>query len=73
MKNIGNHQKRIMLLKITVVHSIETWSMDSLDLNDHGQKNDNGFRYKLVGLGKSSKYGRTVPLKKNAQTKKTFF
>ena len=59
--------------KTDVYHIDDIWSLDILDLNDYRPKNNRGYRYVLVTIDNFSKYGWTVPLKKNAQTKKDSF
>ena len=60
--------------KTNVSHIDDIWSLDILDLNDNGPKNNRGYRYVLVVIDNFSKYGWTVPLKnKNAQTIKDSF
>ena len=52
----------------------EIWSLDILDLEDYGPKNNKGYRYVLIIKNNSSKNGWTVPIKnKNAQTMKDSF
>ena len=52
----------------------DIWSLDILDLNDYGPKNNRGYRYVLVTIDNFLKYGWTTPLKnKNAQTIKDSF
>ena len=60
--------------KTDVYHIDDIWSLDILDLNDYGPKNNRGYRYVLVVIDNFSKFGWTVPLKnKNAQTIKDSF
>ena len=60
--------------KTDVYYIDDIWSLDILDLNDYGPKNNRGYRYVLVTIDNFSKYGWTVPLKnKNAQTIKDSF
>ena len=60
--------------KTDVYHIDDTWSLDILDLKDHGPKNNKGYRYVLVIIDNFSKFGWTVPLKnKNPQTIKDSF
>ena len=60
--------------KTDVYYIDEIWSLDILDLKDHGPKNNRGYRYVLVIIDNFSKFGWTVPLKnKNAQTIKDSF
>ena len=50
--------------KKTIIKSIDdTWSSDSLDMNDYGHKNNKGYRYILVVIDNCSKFGWTIPLK----------
>ena len=50
----------------TIIKSIDdTWSSDLLDMNDYGIKNNKGYRYILVVIDNFSKFGWTIPLKKN--------
>ena len=54
--------------KTDVYHIDDIWSFDILDLKDYGPRNNKGYRYVLVIIDNSSKFGWTVPLKnKNAQ------
>ena len=58
--------------KTDVYYIDEIWSVDILDLNDYGPKNNRGYRHVLVIIDNFSKFGWTVPIKnKNAQTEKT--
>ena len=60
--------------KTDVYYIDDIWSLDILDLNDYGPKNNRGYRYVLVIIDNFSKYGFTIPLKnKNAQTIKDSF
>ena len=60
--------------KTDVYYIDDIWSLDILDLNDYGPKNNRGYRYVLVIIDNFSKFGWTIPLKnKNAQTKKDSF
>ena len=60
--------------KTDVYHIDENWSLDILDLEDYGPKNNRGYGYVLVVIDNFSKFGWTVPTKnKNAQTKKDSF
>ena len=54
--------------KSDVYHIDDIWSLDILDLKEYGPENNRGYRYVLVTIGNFSKYGWTMPLKKNAQT-----
>ena len=48
-------------------------SIDLLDLNDYGPKNNKGYRYCLIVIDNFSKYGWVIPIKnKNSQTVKDF-
>ena len=52
-----------------VYHIDDIWSLDILDLKDYGPENNRGYRYVLIVIDNSSKFGWTVPLtNKNAQT-----
>ena len=52
----------------------DIWSLDILDLKDHGPENNRGYRYVLVVIDNFSKFCWTIPLKnKNAQTIKDSF
>ena len=59
--------------KTDVYHIDDIWSLDILDLKDYGPENKRGYRYVLVIIDNFSKFGWTVPLKKNAQTIKDSF
>ena len=60
--------------KTDVYYIDDIWSLDILDLNDYGSKNNRGFRYVFVVIDNFSKFGWTTPLKnKNAQTIKDSF
>ena len=59
--------------KTDVYHVDDIWSLDILDLKDYGPKNNRRYRYVLVTIDNFSKFGWTVPLKKNAQTIKNSF
>ena len=60
--------------KTDVYYIDDIWSLDILDLNDYGSKNNRGYRYVLVVIDNFSKFGWTTPLKnKNAQTIKDSF
>ena len=55
-------------------HIVDIWSLDILDLKDHGPENNRGYIYVLVIIDNFSKFGWTIPLKtKNAQTIKISF
>ena len=59
--------------KTDVYYIDDIWSLDILDLNDYGPKNNRGYRYVLVTIDNFSKFGWTTPLKnKNAQLIKNF-
>ena len=59
--------------KTDVYHIDEIWSLDILDLKDYGPENKRGYRYVLVIIDNFSKFGWTIPLKKNGQTIKDSF
>ena len=59
--------------KTDVYHIDDIWSLDNLDHKDYGAENNRGFRIFLVIIDNFSKFGWTVPLKKNAQTLKESF
>ena len=60
--------------KTDVYHIDDIWSLDILDLNDYGPKNNRRYRYVLVTIDNFSKFGWTIHLKnKNAQTIKDSF
>ena len=60
--------------KTDVYYIDDIWSLDILDLKDYGPENNRGYRYVLVVIDNSSKFGWTIPLKnKNAQTIKDSF
>ena len=60
--------------KTDVYHIDDIWSLNFLDLEDYGAKNNRGYRYVLVIVDKFSKFGWKIPLKnKNAQTIKDSF
>ena len=60
--------------KTDVYYIDDIWSLDILDLNDYGSKNNRGYRYVLVIIDNFSKFGWTTPLKnKNAITIKDSF
>ena len=42
-----------------------TWSSDILDLKDYGSENYRFYRFVSVVIDNFSRYGWTVPLKKN--------
>ena len=66
-------KKNYATKKTDVYHIDEIWSLDILDLKDYGPKNKRGYRYVLVIIDNFSKFGWTIPLKKNAQTIKDSF
>ena len=74
-ENYSKPLKRTYSTNKTDVHHIDDiWSLDILDLKDYGPENNRGYRYVLVIIDSSSKFGWTVPLKnKNAQTIKDSF
>ena len=59
--------------RTNVYYIDDIWSLDILDLKDYGLENNRGYRYVLVIIDNFSKYGWTVPLKKNALTIKDSF
>ena len=60
--------------KTDLYHIDDIWSLDILNLNDYGPKNNRGYRHVLVTIDNFSKFGFTIPLKnKNAQTIKDSF
>ena len=59
--------------KTDVYHIDDTWSLDTLDLKNYGPENNRGYRYVLVVIDKFSKFGWTLPLKKNCSNKKRLF
>ena len=60
--------------KTDIYHIDDIWSLDILDLKDHGPENSRGFRYLLVIIDNFSSFGFTITLKKkNVQTIKDFF
>ena len=66
-------KKNYITNKTDVYHIDDIWSLDILDLKDYGPKNNRGYRYVLVVIDNFSKFGWTIPLKKNAQTIKESF
>ena len=50
----------------------DIWSSNILDLKDSGSEKIRGYRYVFVVIDKFSKFGWTVPLKKNFQSIKDF-
>ena len=59
--------------KTDVYHIDDTWSLDILDLKDYGPRNNKSYRYVLVIIDNFSKFGCTVPLKKNCSNNKRLF
>ena len=59
-----------IISKTDVSYIDDIWSCDILDLKDYGAENIRGYRYVLEVFDSFSKFGRTLLLKKNAQTKK---
>ena len=54
--------------KTDVYYIDDTWSVDLLDLNDYGPKNNKSYGYILVVIDNFSKFEWTLPLKnKSAQ------
>ena len=67
-------KKNYITNKIDIFHIDDTWSIDLLDLNDYGPKNNKGYRYCLIVIDNFSKYGWAIPIKnKNSQTIKDSF
>ena len=66
-------EKNYATNKTDVFHIDDIWSLDRLDLKDYDPENDRGNRYVLVIINIFSKFGWTVPIKKNAQTIKDSF
>ena len=67
-------KKNYITNKINIYHIDDTWSIDLLDLNDYGPKNNKGYRYCLIVIDNFSKYGWAIPIKnKNSQTIKDTF
>ena len=67
-------KKNYVTNKTDVYHIDDIWSLEIVDLNDYGPKNNRGYRYVLVIIDDFSKFGWTVPIKnKNAQTIKDSF
>ena len=63
--------KKYITNKTDVIYLVGSWSLDLLDLNDYGLKNNKGYRYLLVVFGLFSRFGLTVRLyKKSAQIPK---
>ena len=50
--------------KTDVYHIDDVWSLDILDLKDYGPENNRNSRYDLVLIDNISKFGWTIPLKK---------
>ena len=66
--------KRNYITNKTDVYSIDyIWSSDNLDSKDFGPENNRGHRCVLVIIDNFSKFGWTVPLKKNGITIKDTF
>ena len=62
-------EKKYSTNKTVVYHIDDIWSLDLLDLEDYGPKNNRIHGYLLVIIDNFSKFGWTVPLKnKNATT-----
>ena len=62
-------KKNYITNKTDVYYIDDIWSLDILDLKNYGPKNNRRYRYVLVIIDNSSKFGWTVPMKnKNAQT-----
>ena len=60
--------------KTDVYHMDDVWSLEMLDLKNHGPENNRGYRFVLVIIDNLSKFGRTIPYKnKNALTMKDSF
>ena len=58
----------------TDVYRIDNiWSLDILDLKDYGHENNKSYRYIIVIIDNFSRFGWTIPLKKNAQRRKDSF
>ena len=59
----------------TDVHHIDgIWSLDILNIKDHGPENNRGYRYVLVVIDIFNTFAGAAPLKnENAQTKKNSF
>ena len=66
-------RKNYITNKTDVYYIDDIWSLDILDLKDYGPENNRGYRYVLVTIDNFSKFGWTIPLKKNAQTIKDSF
>ena len=66
-------KKNYPINKTDVYHIDDIWSLDYLDLKDYGPKNNRGYRYVLVIIDNFSKFGFTIPLKKNSRTIKDSF
>ena len=57
-------KKNYVTNKTDVYHIDNIWSLDILDLEDHGPENNRNFGYILVLMDKFSKFSWTVPSKK---------
>ena len=62
-----------MLLVRKIDYFIDGLMLNNIDLKDYGPENYRKYRYVLVIIENFSKFGWTVPLKKNAQTIKDAF
>ena len=67
------HKKYYPTNKTDVYYIDDIWSLDILDLKDYGPENNKGYRYVLVTIDNFSKFGWTVPLKKNRSNNKRLF
>ena len=56
-------KKKYATNRTDVYHLKNIWSLDILDLKDYGPENSRGYRYVLVIIVISSKFGWTIPLK----------
>ena len=59
--------------KTVVYHIDDIWGSDILSLKDYGPENNRNYRNVLVIIDNFSKFGWTVPLRKNAQKIKDSF
>ena len=66
-------KKNYVTNKTDVYQIDDIWSLDILDLKDYGPKNNRGYRYVLVVIDNFSKFGWTVPIKKNCSNTKRLF
>ena len=57
-------EKSCINYKTNVYRIHDTCSLNTLDLNDYGPKDNRGSRYVSIVIVKISKFGRTVPLEK---------